>query len=103
MPVTSRHFFGRDDTLNLLDSFWSNQKVNLVTLVAWGGVGKTALMNAWLGAWPRSDPAAPSASTPGPSTAGYQGPGGGGGPLHSFGAGLVRRPRPKGGDGLAKR
>ena len=48
MPVTSRHLFGRDDTLNLLDSFWSNQKVNLVTLVAWGGVGKTALMNAWL-------------------------------------------------------
>ena len=48
MPVTSRHLFGRDDTLNLLDSFWSNPKVNVVTLVAWGGVGKTALMNAWL-------------------------------------------------------
>ncbi len=48
MPVTSRHLFGRDDQLLLLDSLWQSPQANVVTLVAWGGVGKTALMNAWL-------------------------------------------------------
>src|SRR6202007_2074522 len=28
---------------------WANQQVNVVTIVAWGGVGKSTLINHWLG------------------------------------------------------
>src|SRR5206468_2505630 len=48
MPVTGPHLFGRDDKLKQLDRLWSERKAHIVTLTAWGGVGKTALMNAWL-------------------------------------------------------
>jgi tetratricopeptide (TPR) repeat protein len=48
MPVTSRHLFGREEELKQLDALWLQHKVNVVTLIAFGGVGKSALMNAWL-------------------------------------------------------
>jgi len=48
LPSTSSALFGRQKELEALDAAWINPKTNIVTLVAWGGVGKTALVNAWL-------------------------------------------------------
>jgi hypothetical protein len=33
---------------NMLDKAWDNPKTNIISLVAWGSVGKTALVNVWL-------------------------------------------------------
>ncbi|MBV8225190.1 MAG: NACHT domain-containing protein [Verrucomicrobia bacterium] len=49
MPVTGSDLFGRDEDIAFLDRAWSNQRVNIVTIVAWAGVGKSALVNHWLG------------------------------------------------------
>ena len=48
LPSTSSALFGRQKELEALDAAWADHKTNIVTLVAWGGVGKTALVNAWL-------------------------------------------------------
>jgi serine/threonine protein kinase len=48
LPVTGSDVFGREEDLALLDSAWTNQHVNVVTIVAWAGVGKSALVNLWL-------------------------------------------------------
>ncbi len=48
LPVTDAKLFGRDDELAMLDEAWSGGETNIVTLVAMGGTGKTALMNTWL-------------------------------------------------------
>jgi hypothetical protein len=32
-----------------LDAAWANPQVNVVTIVAWAGVGKSTLLNHWLG------------------------------------------------------
>jgi tetratricopeptide (TPR) repeat protein len=71
-PSTSPYLFGREKELALLDAAWNPHpspppsatgeggihpvpppstgegKVNVLSLVAWGGVGKTALVNVWL-------------------------------------------------------
>jgi tetratricopeptide (TPR) repeat protein len=49
LPVTGRDVFGREEDLAFLDDAWANQGVNVVTIVAWAGVGKSALVNHWLG------------------------------------------------------
>lgn len=48
LPSTSSVLFGRQKELEALDAAWADYKTNIVTLVAWGGIGKTALLNAWL-------------------------------------------------------
>ena len=48
LPSTSSMLFGREKELKALDAAWSDPKTNIVTLVAFGGMGKTALVNAWL-------------------------------------------------------
>jgi tetratricopeptide (TPR) repeat protein len=48
LPSTDPTLFGREDRLKELDAAWKNPKINIVSLVAWGGVGKTALVNKWL-------------------------------------------------------
>ncbi len=60
LPSTSPDLFGREKELALLDAAWSHPplsttgegrgggKTNVLSLVAWGGVGKTALVNKWL-------------------------------------------------------
>ena len=64
LPSTSPDLFGREKELDLLDAAWQSPtlapgasagvtnpqlpKVNILSLVAWGGVGKTALVNKWL-------------------------------------------------------
>jgi len=48
LPSTSPDLFGREEELARLDAAWDSPQTNTVSLVAWGGVGKTALVNKWL-------------------------------------------------------
>jgi tetratricopeptide (TPR) repeat protein len=48
LPSTSPDLFGRKKELAMLDKAWQDGKFNIVSLVAFGGVGKTALVNYWL-------------------------------------------------------
>jgi hypothetical protein len=48
LPVTGSDVFGREEDIGFLDGAWANQQVNVVTIVAWGGVGKSTLVNHWL-------------------------------------------------------
>jgi predicted ATPase len=48
MPVTGRELFGRSRELEMLDESWADPNTYITCLIAWGGVGKTALMNHWL-------------------------------------------------------
>jgi len=48
LPSISPDLFGREKELEMLDAAWENPKTNIVSLVAFGGVGKTALVNKWL-------------------------------------------------------
>lgn len=46
-PNTDPDIFGREGELRILDEAWENPKINILSLVAFGGVGKTALVNRW--------------------------------------------------------
>jgi Protein kinase domain/NACHT domain len=48
LPVTGSDVFGRDEDIVFLDRAWANEDVNVVTIVAWAGVGKSTLVNHWL-------------------------------------------------------
>src|ERR1700752_5534125 len=48
LPVTGSELFGREEDIAFLDDAWANQDVNVVTIVAWAGVGKSTLINHWL-------------------------------------------------------
>jgi len=48
LPVTGSDLFGREEDLAFLDRAWANKEVNVVTVVAWAGVGKSTLVNHWL-------------------------------------------------------
>jgi serine/threonine protein kinase len=48
LPVTGADVFGREEDIAFLDDAWANQQVNIVTIVAWAGVGKSTLINHWL-------------------------------------------------------
>lgn len=48
LPSTNPELFGREKELKMLDEAWENPKTNILSLIAWGGVGKTALINVWL-------------------------------------------------------
>jgi tetratricopeptide (TPR) repeat protein len=48
LPVTGSEVFGREEDIIFLDNAWVNPKVNVVTIVAWAGVGKSTLINHWL-------------------------------------------------------
>jgi tetratricopeptide (TPR) repeat protein len=59
LPVTSRDLFGREAELAWLDECWA-EGVYVASIIAWGGVGKSALVNAWLArlrdaGWPRAE------------------------------------------------
>ncbi|MCH7539264.1 MAG: ATP-binding protein [Proteobacteria bacterium] len=49
LPPTGEHLFGREQELERLDGAWADAETNVISLVAWGGVGKSALVNHWLG------------------------------------------------------
>jgi hypothetical protein len=46
LPATAAKIFGRDADLTWLDQCW-DEDANLATIVAWGGVGKSSLVNTW--------------------------------------------------------
>ena len=48
LPVTGSDIFGREDDIAFLDGCWANEDTNIVTIVAWAGVGKSTLVNHWL-------------------------------------------------------
>jgi hypothetical protein len=48
LPVTGSEIFGREEDLAFLDRAWAKKEVNVVTIVAWAGVGKSTLVNHWL-------------------------------------------------------
>jgi predicted ATPase len=48
LPVTGSDLFGREEDIAFLDHAWANTDVNIVTIVAWAGVGKSTLVNHWL-------------------------------------------------------
>jgi tetratricopeptide (TPR) repeat protein len=47
---TAADFLGRDKELALLDAAWNQEQgtTNLLSIIAWGGVGKTALLAYWV-------------------------------------------------------
>jgi serine/threonine protein kinase len=48
LPVTGSDVFGREEDIAFLDRAWTNKNANVVTIVAWAGVGKSTLINHWL-------------------------------------------------------
>ena len=48
LPVTGSDLFGREEDIAFLNDVWANPEVNVVTIVAWAGVGKSTLVNHWL-------------------------------------------------------
>jgi serine/threonine protein kinase/tetratricopeptide (TPR) repeat protein len=48
LPMTGSDVFGREEDITFLDEGWANQDIKVVTIVAWGGVGKSTLVNHWL-------------------------------------------------------
>jgi len=51
LPHNTTKLFGRETELERLDGLWAGNgtgKINVVTLVAWGGVGKTSLVVEWM-------------------------------------------------------
>jgi len=48
LPATGAEVFGRADEFALLDEAWDLDTTHIVSFVAWGGVGKSALVNKWV-------------------------------------------------------
>jgi hypothetical protein len=48
LPVTGSEIFGREEEITFLDRAWAKKDTNVVTIVAWAGVGKSTLVNHWL-------------------------------------------------------
>ena len=47
-PVTGFDLFGRQKELKMLDEAWDSAETNVISFVAWGGVGKSTLVNKWI-------------------------------------------------------
>lgn len=45
LPLGAPTLFGRDDQLAQIETAWTDPRTKLITIVAWGGVGKTALVH----------------------------------------------------------
>jgi hypothetical protein len=45
---TGSDLFGREEDIAFLDRAWAKEDLNVVTIVAWAGVGKSTLVNHWL-------------------------------------------------------
>jgi serine/threonine protein kinase len=48
LPITGSDLYGREEDIAFLDRAWANKDVNVVTIIAWAGVGKSTLVNHWL-------------------------------------------------------
>jgi len=49
LPTTGEHLFGRDEVLSKLDAAWEDPGTNVISIVAWAGVGKSAIVTHWVG------------------------------------------------------
>nr|MDQ2694475.1 toll/interleukin-1 receptor domain-containing protein [Pseudomonadota bacterium] len=49
LPPSGRLLIGRDAELARLDAAWADPGTHVFSIVAWGGTGKTALVNHWWG------------------------------------------------------
>ena len=68
LPVTGSDLFGREEDIAFLDEAWANQRINVVTIVAWAGVGKSTLSTIGSGGWLPNIIALRSSFLAGPST-----------------------------------
>jgi serine/threonine protein kinase len=48
LPVTGSRMIGREQDIAFLEAARADPQVNIVTVAAWGGVGKSTLINHWL-------------------------------------------------------
>lgn len=48
LPVTARRLFGRERELDVLTEAWRSRRIRVLSVVAYGGTGKSALVNRWL-------------------------------------------------------
>ena len=48
LPMTGEELFGRQKELEMLDNAWKSDDTHVLSFVAWGGVGKSTLVNKWL-------------------------------------------------------
>lgn len=48
LPIPGPYLFGREAELALLDAAWQDPSTHVLTLVAFGGVGKSALIHHWM-------------------------------------------------------
>lgn len=48
LPTTGKELFGRGKELRKLDKAWHDPSRYIISFVAWGGVGKTSIVNHWL-------------------------------------------------------
>lgn len=48
LPCTGLNLFGRSKEIDVLDRAWEEQETNCLEIVAFGGVGKSSLVNSWL-------------------------------------------------------
>jgi len=55
LPATSLGIFGRETELSMLSECWEDSEIKVVQLVAFGGAGKSAIVNQWLSEFRRSD------------------------------------------------
>jgi AAA ATPase domain len=48
LPITTRNLIGREDEIEELEQAWSSEQTRIMSIVAQGGAGKSALVNEWL-------------------------------------------------------
>jgi hypothetical protein len=48
LPPGPENLVGREKQLDALDAAWNDPKPKIITIVAWGGVGKTSLVAHWM-------------------------------------------------------
>jgi len=48
LPQTGSELFGREKELKQLDDAWESTAKNIISFIAWGGAGKSTLINKWL-------------------------------------------------------
>ncbi len=48
LPNTGLNLFGRSAEIEALDRAWNGQETNCLEIVAFGGIGKSSLVNSWL-------------------------------------------------------
>ncbi len=47
-PESNDDFFGRERYFDILDKAWDDEQVNILSFIAFGGIGKTSLIDNWL-------------------------------------------------------